>query len=241
MISCGLCREGADLAELQRFAAAGSALPYEICENRIFLFRKTVGFTAEADALDQKCHISSERTHGLQTFTILTDFLRGVSVNHIPVLAGYDGHLGDCKIFVQLIKSCSVAASPAAHDGCAYFHTFVCSCTVKQTVHKRYQSSVGRGEVYGRADDDSVAVAEFWSDLVHQIIENAFSGSLTFAAADAPADRPVSDMDDFRVNAFLIQSSGNLVQRGVGTSVFVGTSVDQENLGVSGFFFLSCL
>ena len=241
MLSYGLCREGTDLAELQRFAAAGSASSYKICENRIFLFRKTVSFTAEADALDQKCHVPSESTHGLQTFDVLTDFFRGVSVNHIPVLAGYDMHLGDCKIFVQLIESCGVSASPAAYDSCAHFHTFVCSCTVKQTIHKRYQSSVGRGEVYGRTDDDSVTVAELWSDLVHQIVENAFSGSLAFAAADAPADRPVSDLDNFCVNAFLIQSSGNLVQRGVGTSVFVGTSVDQENIGVSGFFFLSCL
>lgn len=72
------------------------------------------GFAAGVFALQEPGHVSPEDAHDLQSFQVLPDLLRAGFVHHVPVLRRNYRHLGQRKIFVQLIKRCR-RASLAGH------------------------------------------------------------------------------------------------------------------------------
>ena len=72
--------------------AKKSRLTDKICENVVFFLRKAKGFPAKPDAFYEEGHISREGAHGLEALGVLKGFLRCVSMDHIPILAGGHGH-----------------------------------------------------------------------------------------------------------------------------------------------------
>ena len=72
--------------------------------NGVMLLAKRYGFHEE-------CHILSESAHSLQTLAVLKCVGGAVAVDHIPVLACYDRHAGDCEILVQSVKGSGASAT----------------------------------------------------------------------------------------------------------------------------------
>lgn len=62
-------------------------------------------------------HIPAKEAHDLHTFQILCHLLRRISMDHIPIPGGNDGHLGDGKILVELIQCGGGSCTPCGHDG----------------------------------------------------------------------------------------------------------------------------
>ena len=59
-----------------------------------------------AQALDEPCHVPSERAHGLHSFLVMNDLTGSVAISHVPVLRADNGHVVDGEIFVETVKSC---------------------------------------------------------------------------------------------------------------------------------------
>ena len=91
----------------------------------LLLWRQAVGFLPQANALDEKGHVSGQSTHRLQTLFVGPNILRRVSMDHIPVLAGNHGHAGYGEILVQLIKGRRVATPSSRDNGSAHFHCLI--------------------------------------------------------------------------------------------------------------------
>ena len=67
----------------------------------------------------------------------------------VPVLAGGNGHIGNCKIFIQLIEGCGTSPSSGGYHRGAYLHTLVEAGAVEKAVQKGNQSTIGRCIING--------------------------------------------------------------------------------------------
>lgn len=84
-IRCVCIVAGAGAADHTQIAHHPS--PYIISRNLLLILRSfNSGLLTCLNALQEPCHIHSERTHRLHAFLILNDLLRRVAVNLIPVL-----------------------------------------------------------------------------------------------------------------------------------------------------------
>ena len=101
------------------------ALPMKICVDRRFLLRQPKLRPAQLEALHHKRHIPPQRAHGLQTLRVLRNLLRRISIHHVPVLAGGDGHAGNGEILVQHIEGRCIAAAAAGNHRRAHFHGLI--------------------------------------------------------------------------------------------------------------------
>ena len=127
----------------------------------------------------------------------------------VPVLAGGNGHIGNCKIFIQLIEGCGTSPSSGGYHRGAYLHTLVEAGAVEKAVQKGNQSTIGRCIINGRADDDPVAFLKFWSSLIYQVVKDTFSGGMTFSAADAATYILMTHMNQFCFNTLCFESRGH--------------------------------
>ena len=58
----------------------------EVSHHRLLLcWRLDTGSTASLDTTKHPCHVSAKLSHDLHSFLILTDLVRSVSMNHIPI------------------------------------------------------------------------------------------------------------------------------------------------------------
>ena len=69
------------------------------------------------NAFQKPSHIFSETAHHLKPLQIFLYLRRVLTVHHIPVLSGDDGHGGNGEIFVQYVEGSAGTSSSAGKDG----------------------------------------------------------------------------------------------------------------------------
>lgn len=78
----------------------------KMCTHSRLICRKINSILASTSyTFQQPGHILSQYTHGLQTFLILTNIVRGKTVDRIPILRRYNRHVANRKILIDLFKS----------------------------------------------------------------------------------------------------------------------------------------
>ena len=94
-----------------------------------FSFRRIdANVLSSLNAFQKPCHIVAKCTHDLETFLILTNFVRGVTMNHGPVISGNYRHLMISEIFSQNIQSCSCAGTSCGSNSCGWMQDFEPFC-----------------------------------------------------------------------------------------------------------------
>ena len=153
--------------------------------NRRFFLRQSVSFFAEGDALHQEGHIIGQGTHGLKAFFVHNGLPQISSVNTVPVLAGYNRHIGYGEELVQFIKSSRASTSSCTDNAGTDFHGLVERGAVKEAVKTGNQGSICGSKVDRTCDNQPIGGFKFWGQFVDDIIENAFSVFLTGITGDA--------------------------------------------------------
>src|SRR5699024_10060171 len=125
------------------------------------------------------------------------------------------------------VEGCGTSPSSGRYYRCADFHALVKACAVEKAVQKGNQSTIGRGIINGRADDDPVAFLKFWSSLIYQVVKDTFSGGMTFSAADAASYILMSHMNQFCFNTLCFESRGHFRYSSLSKSICIMHSVNQ--------------
>ena len=147
---------------------------------------------------------------------------------HVPVAARRNGHLAVQEILVKLVER-SRRTRPASRDnGGTYLHAFhLGRHRIEQAVQKTRHRAADGSEIDGRAKDDAVGLPELPDHLVHQvIIKHTLSQRPTLPTADAATDILMPHVDDFRLDAILLQHTSHHTQGRECTAMSVRTSVD---------------
>lgn len=82
-----------------------------MCPYMLLGFRQADLFPAQRDTFHQKRHIPCKHTHCLLSFFVHVRLSWFPPVDAVPVLAGSDWLIGDCKILIELVK-CYRTATP---------------------------------------------------------------------------------------------------------------------------------
>ena len=88
----------------------------EVRHDPVFFFWQAEFFFAERDAFHEERHVACERAHGLEAFGVFFRFAWHEAVDAVPVLAGDDGHAGDCEILVEFVECRGGAAAALSID-----------------------------------------------------------------------------------------------------------------------------
>lgn len=76
---------------------------------------------ASGQCLQKPRHVVPQRTHCLQALGVLLHIAGHATEDIVPVLRGYDGHIGNLEILVQALHSADRAAATAYPHRCAGF------------------------------------------------------------------------------------------------------------------------
>ena len=106
----------------------------------------------------------------------------------VPIGGGGDGHTGNGKVFVDVVKGRGAARPAAGNHRRAHLHALIEGRGVKQPVGAGQQGAVGVGVVYRAAQHEAVRRLEFGGDLVHRVQKHAVAHSAASAAGNAAAD-----------------------------------------------------
>ena len=71
-----------------------------------FLFGKPIFLFSQRNALHKETHVPCKHPHGLPALFVHLRLTLFSAVNAVPVLAGSNGHTGNGKELVQLVKGC---------------------------------------------------------------------------------------------------------------------------------------
>ena len=195
-----------------------------------FRFRKTEGFLAEGDALNQKGHVPRQNTHGLLALFVHFGLAFIASVNGVPILAGGNGHIGNGEVLIELIKGRRAAATPGAHHGRAHLHGLVKVCAVEKSVKQRDQGGVCRGIVNRTCHHKAVCLFKFFGDFIDRVIKDAFTRSVAVMTRDTAADILMADLHRFRLYALFDKYFLHLAYGNGSVAFRPGTAVDNQNL-----------
>ena len=191
--------------------------------------REDAVFLRYGKCLDHPSDISPECAHDLHAFLVAQDFLRGVAVDHGPVLTGGEGHAADDEILLQLIKGGCCAGAARADDAGADLAAQRPAAGVEHAVHERGNGAAGGSVMNRGADNQRIAGGHFVKRFVYAVIHKDTAAIVlaAAAAADASADGTVADPEDFGFNALGIEGFFDLAQSGIGAASLIRTAVDQ--------------
>ena len=97
---------------------------------------------------------------------------------------------------------------------------------VEQSVQTRNQRTVSRCIINGRCNHQSVGLLKSGRNFIYRIVNNAYSCFRAGSACNAAAHIFISDLENYRFNAFRIKGLNHLVYAYCRVSVHSGTSVN---------------
>ena len=150
-------------------------------------------------------------------------------MDHVPIGGGYNGHLADGEVLVQLVESSCRTAATGGYDGSRRLMGQISTGGIEQSVHKPNQSTVGRGVIHRASEYKAIGFCAFGCDLVETILvaEGAFACLVTSAAGHAAVERLAADLQKLCFDAVGMERFGSFTKRGVGAAVLVGAAVKQ--------------
>ena len=184
-------------------------------------------FRACLNAFYHPCHIAAEIVHCTHPLFILTDFIRCISMHHIPIIRSHDWHLIDGKMLIDHFQRCRCTATSGTYHCCPRLKRKFFSTGVKSTVKDRQKPSARMRIIDWGTKDKTISGLCLFDDFIYDIPKYTSTGFTAFSTAHTICDRLRTKRKDLRFHAAFIESARHLTECRKCTPFFFCTSIDQ--------------
>ena len=151
-------------------------------------------------------------------------------MNAVPILAGGQGHTGNGKILIQLVKGGAASAPSGTDHAGPHLHGQILVAAIEQAVQEGNQGAVGGGIVNRAGYDHTVCQRKQLGRLVHAIVKDAFPQFSALITGDTPPDVLHAHIQLGVAHTVFIKNLLHFPQGNLGIAALSGASVENQNL-----------